>query len=263
MNTVMTSLIGFAPRRLFVPIVLAILLVNLPIRSQAQDRPPERPEPPTLTVIGQGETFAAPDSATLRLGAIAEDKEAVSAQTKVNVVMQSAMKALRALGIPEKRLTTAGLSLTPVYEQQERQLNVTRPRIVGYRARNTVQIQLQDLQLVGKAIDAGVGAGANQIESLSFQLKDDGEARKKALTLAIEEARGKAETIASAMQVRLKGVREVIEGGVHIMQPRMEFAQARMAMAADTSTPVQAGEVRIEANVTVRYYLETPAPAGR
>lgn len=237
---------------------LAIAFALVPFQLSAQERlHHDWNEPPSLTVTGQGEVSTAPDSAVLRLGAVAEDKEAVNAQSRVNEIVQRALKAIQGLQLPDNKITTIGLSLSPVYEQPERPLNMAKAaRIVAYRAHNTLQIQLQDLQLVGKTIDAGVAAGANQIEGLSFQLKDDDGPRRDALTLAIREARAKAETMAQAMGVRLRAVRDVTEGGVQVVHPRVDFAQTRLAMAADVATPVQPGEVRIQASVTIRYDLE-------
>lgn len=183
----------------------------LPWVAEAQDASDrDQHEPPTLTVTGRGEAFAAPDRASIRLGAIAENKEAAKAQSQVNETMQRALKALRELKFPENRVKTAGLSLTPVYEQQERSPGVTRPRIVGYRAHNTLQLQVDDLSQIGQLVDAAVAAGANQIERLSFELKDDRETRRRALMLAAEEARAKANALATAMDLELRDRKSVV-----------------------------------------------------
>lgn len=216
----------------------------------------ERGGPPTLTVTGRGEASAAADAAVLRLGAVIDDKDASTAQARVNEVMQAALKVLKELNLPKMNIKTAGLSLQPVYDHQERPIANTRPRLIGYRAHNTLQIEIGDLTQVGRVIDAAVTTGANQVESLSFQLKDDQQARKRALIGAVEEARAKAEVIAETMGIRIRGVREVIEGGVHVIQPRMELAQARFA--PNQSTPVEPGDVKVEAAVTVHYSLEEP-----
>lgn len=211
---------------------------------------------PTLTVNGRGESSATPDLAVVQLGVTLDDKDAAAAQTQVNEVLQRTLKALRNLKLAENSIKTSGLSLSPVYEQLDRGREPSRPRVVGYRARNIVQVETQDLALVGKILDAAVAVGANEIQGVSFQLKDDRESKRAALQRAVAEARTKAETIAEAMGVRLKGVQEVVEGGVHLIQPRMEIARMRLA-AADQSTPVEPGDVRVEANVTVHYLITT------
>jgi len=128
------------------------------------------------------------------------------------------------------------------------------PEIVGYRASNAVSVTVLNLQQVGPVIDAGLGAGANQLEGVVFGLQDDTGARRQALTKAAAEARAKADTIAEALGVKILSVHEVIEGGVSI-QPYVAAREVMMAARADVATPVSPGEVSVSAGLTVRYRI--------
>lgn len=89
-------------------------------------------------------------------------------------------------------------------------------------------------------------------------MQDDLPQRTRALAAAVEEAKTKAQAIARALNVQLIKVAEVIEGGVHIM-PRQETFAATRAFAADAMrTPVEPGEVRVRASVTIRYEIDSP-----
>jgi len=66
-------------------------------------------------------------------------------------------------------------------------------------------------------------------------------------------ARSKAEAIAAAMGVQLGTVFEVMEGGVEPMNPQMRFGVAMVK--TDAATPVEPGQVRVHASVTVRYVI--------
>ena len=118
---------------------------------------------------------------------------------------------------------------------------------------NTVRVRLDDLSRVGDVIDAGIEAGANQLEGLAFGLKDETSARTAALRDAAKQARAKADAIAETMNLRIDGVLEVIEGGVQVMPKYYEMG-ARV-MAADAGTPVQPGQVDVNATVTVAYRI--------
>lgn len=246
------------------PLIMAAccLLATWLVSNTLAQEPPDRirRDSPALTVTGRGEVSAAPDRATIQLGAIAEGPEAAQAQAQVNEIVQRILKAVRDLKLSENKIKTARVTLSPVYESTPGPRE--RRRIAGYRAQNTLQLEIDDLQRIGAFLDAAVAAGATQVESLTFQLKDDLQYRQTALRLAAEEARAKAEVLASAMGLRLRGVREVIEGGVHLVHPRIELGQARLAFGADQSTPVQPGEVQVEASVTVRYDLTDPNRPG-
>jgi uncharacterized protein YggE len=241
---------------------LLVLLIMPRAHAQPQPQPPAAPRagPPTLTVTGEGESAARPDRAVVRLGAAAQGETASAAQEQVNQVMQAAIDAIRAAGIKDEMISTAGLSLYPVYSDQAprpmpggQQQRPSEPRIVAYRAGNSVRVVVDDLAKVGDVIDDGVKAGANQIEELTFQLKDDTAARREALTGASKQARAKADAIAQAMGLRIDGVVEVTEGGVQIMRPRMEMARGGAVAAMEAATPVQPGQVDVHATVTVTY----------
>lgn len=214
-------------------------------------------EPPILTVAGTGQARVAPDVATVRLGVLAQGATAREAQDRVNRSGQAILDAIRKAGIPAERIQTIGLSLTPQYAQGRPDQG---PRITGYQASNTVTVRVEDLAKVGPVIDAGLAAGANNLDGVDFGLKDDSAARATALTDAVRSARTKAEALARALRVKLVEILEVAEGGVSVSPPPSPF-RGRVALAAEAiaTTPVSAGEVGVEASVTIRWRI-APCP---
>jgi uncharacterized protein len=220
--------------------------------------PPEVPRAqsrPALTVHGQGEVSVRPDRALVQLGAEAQASEAVVAQQNVNRIMERAIKQIRNTGIPVEAIQTSGLQLFPVYGQQgprgDRQAG--QETLIGYRAANMLRIRVDDIDQAGQVIDAGMAAGANRLHGVSFDIKQELPHRTKALQLAVEEARAKAQAIARALGQPLGPVRHVAEeGGVGIPRP---FGMER-AMAV--ATPVQPGELQVQASVTMVFDLVPP-----
>jgi len=220
-------------------------------------------ESSTLTVSGHGEVSVAPDRAVLRLGAVTQAAKASEAQSQVNQVVQNVIKGIKSLGIADKNIATIDLSIYPVYgnQQPKPQGQTTQPVIRGYRASNIIRVQIEKLERLGDVIDAGLNAGANRIEGLSFDLKDDGEFRTQALRLATAEADAKASAIARAMEAEIVGIKQISETGINLMRPQMDSGPVFSARAA--ATPVQAGQVRVAASLTVTYYItnaESPDP---
>lgn len=216
----------------------------------------DRERVPTLTVMGQAESSARPDEAVVRLGTVAQAEHASAAQEQVNEVMTRAIEAMRELGVREESITTVGLSLHPVYSQQPprpMQDQPIEPRIIAYRASNTIQVRLSDLGKIGEVIDAGVSSGANNVEGITFGLKDDTAARNAALRDAAQQAKAKADAIADAMNLKIDGVLEISEGGVQVMPKYYEMARGAVAM--DAATPIQPGQVQVNATVTVTYRI--------
>lgn len=228
----------------------------LAIGSAATAQDNNTPKPPSLSVSGSGMTSAAPDHATVRIGVVAQQEDAAAAQAQVNRLAQAAINAIKNAGIQADDITTLGITLSPVYAPRQPRPNAEpeEPRIVGYRASNTVQVDLDDLEKVGPVIDAAVAAGANNIQDVSFSLRNDTRQRQEALRLAVQEARSKAEAIADALGVRLGSVQQVNESGVSIIRPQAYYARGG-AMMAEASTPVEPGQVQVQANVTIEYNL--------
>lgn len=241
---------------------LCVTLATIVFTTTAGAQMPEPPEGlrkepiPSITVGGSGEVRVAPDLATVQLGVVSQQENARDAQQEASRIAQGILDAVAALDVPREAVQTSQLVLTPVYEQPgPRQQVPTEPRIVGYRASNVVSVRLEDLSKIGPSIDAGIDAGANQVQGVSFQLEDDREAREEAMRRAVREARSKAATMAEALEVSLGPVLDAREGGVTIARP--EFAETRM-MAMDSrsaATPVAPGEITVSANVTLRYRI--------
>jgi uncharacterized protein YggE len=230
------------------------MLISINAHSAQTGNDRAEPARRSVTVTGNGQTSTAPDRAVIHLGAAEQLTEAAAAQIKVNETMQKALAAIEKVGIPRRSIRTTGLTLTPIYASQKPGQTIE-PRIVAYRAGNTIEITVEQVDLVGGVIDAGLTAGANQLQGISFGLKNDLPQRTRALALAAEDAEAKAQTIARALHVRLSGVLEITEGGVHVVPQREYFAGARAMAAEAMRTPVESGEVQVQATVTVRYEI--------
>jgi len=212
-------------------------------------------EPPVIRVSASAEVSIQPDHAIVRLGVLAQAADASSAQNQVNETMQRVLDRMREIGMPDRTLRTEDLSLYPVYGDQPypQRGEPQEPKIVGYRASNVVSVEVGELARIGEVIDAGIEAGANQLQGIVFGARNDAGARAEAMKLAIEEARIQADAIASALGVRITGVREVIAGGYDV-RPPMPYVEARLARDI-AATPVEPGQVDITANVTVTYEI--------
>ena len=214
------------------------------------------PDVPVVTVQGTGQISARPDRASIRLGAEVQADTAAKAQSEVNALVKKALAAIKDAGVSEKNIRTTGLNLYPVYSQQRRSTGNDEPRVTGYRASNILQVQVDDLDLVGKVIDAAMEAGINRLEGLNFEIRNDLPFRREALSAATQEAKNKASAIAQSLGMSLGKVRTIHEsGGVTPFAPQFG-RMASMAMAE--STPVQPGELQVEGTVTITFELEGP-----
>jgi uncharacterized protein len=153
------------------------LIMAAPLAAQA----PERTPVPGITVQGLGQVRVDPDEATVRLGVLTREATARAAQDRANQVAAAILGAVAKLGVPRQDIQTSGLDLGPVYSQPRPDEQVQEPRISGYQASYTVSVRLEKLDLVGPVVDAALASGANQLQGVSFGLRDDRAANRRAL----------------------------------------------------------------------------------
>ncbi len=213
---------------------------------------PTTQQPPVIVVTGTSEVLAVPDEAIVRFGIVRQGSVAETAQTEANSVAQEILSAIAKVGVPSKDIQTARLVLSPVYNTRG-----SDQRIISYNATNTISVRLDNLTIIGNVIDAGLKAGANQLEGVQFRLRNELPSREQALREAVQEARGKAQAMADALRVNLAEVIEASEAGVSVVPRAQAFALS--AVPAVAPTPVSPGEIEIRANVTIRYRI-TPKP---
>ncbi len=231
--------------------LFAILLMAgmMHIPGVAQEK-----EVPSLTVTGTATMSAAPDRAVVRLGVVRQASTAQEAQREASSTVQALLQALRSIVPDRKDIQTSQLGLFPVYSDARAEpMSRVEPKIVGYRASNIVSVIVEDLTKIGPIVDAAVKSGANQVDSIQFQLKDDDAVRERALTAAAAEARRKAQVIATALGIQILGIQGVSESNVSVrtFAGRAEVMTAR----ADVSTPIEPGTISVEAALTIRYRI--------
>lgn len=205
---------------------------------------------PSLNLSATGEVKVAPDMATITFGVVTEAATAQEAMAMNATRMTQVATALRRAGIAERDIQTSGLNLQAQYDYVQNEP----PKLRGYQATNRVTVNINDLTRVGTTADAVVAAGVNQIDGISFGLKDPKTAEDQARRLAVQALQAKARLYAEALGVQLGGIRSLNEGGGYTPQPPMPvFAMARMASADSASTPVSAGELSVKIDITGVY----------
>src|SRR5262249_4960111 len=141
---------------------------------------------------------------------------AQAAQDQTNTLAADILAAITRAGIPAADVQTSRLTLTPVYAPRTPDTSQA-PRIVAYQAANMVAVRGKDLAKIGPVIDAGLKAGANEVQGIQFSLRDDLPSRQQALKLAVADARRKADAIAEASNATLGLPLEISENGVSVM----------------------------------------------
>jgi uncharacterized protein YggE len=205
---------------------------------------------PTVSVTGTGRVERPADLARAVFVVEATRPTAAEARSVAATAAIAVMDALRAAGVPDVDLRTAGLDLAPNWDHEG-----DRPVRRGFTVTNRVQATVRDAELVGRVLDAGLEAGASGLDGVEFLLGDRAAPETEARRLAVEDARARAETIAVAAGYHLGRLLGIAEGGAApVPRGRPEM---RMAMAmADVETPVLPGGIEVSVSVTAEWELD-------
>ncbi|MBP1636858.1 MAG: hypothetical protein H6Q10_3432 [Acidobacteria bacterium] len=229
-----------------VAVALALALAPAFSAATAGAQEPPRQEPPSIQVTGEATVTVQPDQAQMEIGVVTQAEKSQAAAAQNAQRLEKVLADLRAAVGPEGKVQTVGYSLRPEYRHPGQ--GGGEPTITGYTATNVVQVTLNDLSRVARAIDAATASGANRIQALRFELKDEQAVRAQALREAAVRARAKADALASALNLQVVRVLSVSEAGGPVVPMRdVMFARAESAAA----TPIEAGTVEIHATVNL------------
>ena len=203
-----------------------------------------------ITVSATGNSYQAPDVATVSAGVVTQAATAQEAMRANASQMNAVMDSLKAAGIQQRHIQTSQLSLNPQYDYQNRK----QPRITGYEARNTVTARSEDLDQVGPMLDALVSSGANNINGINFSIKDAKAAKSEARIEAVKDARRKAEEMAAAAGVSLGKILQMSESS-HQSGPR-PMMRAMAMDTAESSTPIAGGEQALSVTVNMTFAID-------
>jgi uncharacterized protein YggE len=204
----------------------------------------------TLSLGAYGETKIAPDMASINLGVTNTASTAAKAMSDNDGQMAKVMAALRAGGVAAKDIRTSGLSVNPQYAYEQGQP----PRLTGYQASDQLTVTVHDLARLGAAIDASVGAGATQVNGISFGLADPTAAENAARELAVRALQAKAELYARATGYRLSRLVSLNEGATEGVRPPTPILMAQSRVQA-LPTTVAPGELTIRIDISGLYEL--------
>lgn len=227
--------------------LLSLLVALLPLALPALA---DEPKPATLTATGEGSIFAVPDIAVVTIGVVSNGRTAQAALAANSSDMGAVIATIKAAGVEDKDVGTSGFSVSPIYPP-EREQNADQPaKIIGYRVANDVRVTIRDFAKAGAVLDKVIGAGANQVNGISFELSDRVGPTDRALKAAVAEATRKATLMADAANLKLV---RLINLTTEESRP-IPHGLAPMAFAK-AAVPIMAGQQEITADVTAVFEI--------
>ena len=232
--------------------LLGVLVLSLVLSACGPSTITVQPQPfqPTITVTGSGLVTLTPDIAYINIGVHSQDASASAAMTENSASAQAVIDSIKSAGVADKDIQTTNFS---VYPQQQYDGN---GKITGilYMVDNSVYVTVRDLTKLGGLLDASVRAGANTINSISFDVADRTAALSQARLAAVADARKQADELTGATGVSVGSVQSI---SYNDSSAPLTVQYARLEAAAPSpNVPVQPGSMQITTRVTIVYGIK-------
>lgn len=205
----------------------------------------------TIHVTGTGLVDTAPDIATINIGIHTENENASSAVSENNNKVQGLMDILKAAGVDSIDMQTSNFS---IWQNQKYNYDGTTSGST-YMVDNTVYVTVRDLNSLGQTLDAAVQAGANNINSIQFDVADDSEFMSQARATAVKNANNIAQELAVASGVELGEIVSI--SYVSDSYPVAYYGARGMGGGgAEASVPISTGQISLQATVDITYTIK-------
>jgi uncharacterized protein len=209
-----------------------------------------------IAATGNGSVAVTSDTATIRAALVSNADTATVATSTSNATYAKIAEAVAKTGVPRSDVTLAFYNIN----YNPRPLNLPAGAIppngpFGYIVTRTFDVKVKPADKAGAVIDALVGAGATNIENVTFSASETRAARNQAIADAVAAARADAEASAKAAGLHITGIERIEFSDVAVQPVRPMMAMARVS--ADTyPTTLDQGNVNVTATVTVIFLAQ-------
>ncbi len=203
----------------------------------------------SISVNGNGQVMLVPDIAYINIGVHSEAQKVTDALEMNNSQAQAISNALAELGVDTMDVQTTAFNVYPMQEYGPMG-EVTNTK---YAVDNVVYVTVRDLSSLGTLLDAVVKAGANTINSITFDVLDKNEAYREARRLAVENAKMQAQELAEAAGVKLG---DIISLNVYSSSPMPMFDTKAYSGYGGMQAPIAAGQMTISVDASMSFSIK-------
>jgi hypothetical protein len=213
----------------------------------------------TISVQGEGEVFAVPDTATFSFSVIKEGETAESVQSDAAEIANKVIGYLKENGIEDKDIKTTSYNVYPRYEYEKR-VCITFPCpqgervLVGFEINQSILVKVRDTGKAGELLSGVGNFGVERISGLSFTIDDEDELQREARQIAVADAKEKAEALSDDLGVRIVRLVSFNDFG----SPRFakfESVAFDSAIGGSVIPDIPVGENRITSTVDITYEI--------
>jgi uncharacterized protein len=241
-------------------IALAALLLALVVAAKAPAQAttispsvqaPGGAIPPGIITTGDATVRVKPDATIVVVGAITSGATAEEAQSQLAERITRVLERARSLAIDDKDVKTVAYRVDPQYAYEQGKP----PRLTGFQGNQQIALTLHGTDGVGKALDMLVQNDGATTATVSFTLLDAKAAQAAAREQAIQDARAKAQAMATTAGVTLGKIVSVSDVGSPAAVDAFKMLIPAPATFAAISSQVPSGQLDVIVRVQVQFEI--------
>lgn len=232
------------------PLILGVILIFSQGSSVAQGNESDKR---TVTVRGEAKRNVPPDQATVNFSIVTRSKDPNLARSLNAEAGSRAISTIEKAGIPSKAIRLQNLILTPAREWNPETRKYAE---LGFDVIRSVEVTIDDLELVPDVVVGVVESGANRLEGVRYGFKSDTEIRTEVLADAVKSAKTRAAAMVAALDAELGDVLTINEEGMSVPMPYYGAERMMVQKAAgDEAEALPAGDIEVSATVAVTFTI--------
>lgn len=206
---------------------------------------------PSISTEGRASLKVAPDIAWITVTAESRAVRTADAQQQNAAAIASVQASLKQIRVPDDAIKTRSYSVDP-----QMQYTDGKSKVIGYIARQALEVRIDDLSKIGSIIDAAGGSGATSISDIRYDVKDRTGIEKRLLSEAVKEGLQRAAAMAAGAGRELGTIWRIDEQRFNTPQPMYRMAAGGRGGGAPVETQVSPSELEIQAHVTLTVTLK-------
>ncbi len=213
-----------------------------------------------VSVTTTANTELQPDIVEINIAVQTEDTKSLQKATEENkIISDKVYSALSSMINKENGdyVKTADFNASPQYSYKNNKRNLEK-----YVVSNNVIIHSKQIKDAGKMIDKAIALGATNVNSLNFSVSSYDKQCDELLMLAAKKAYTRAGKLASTAGNSLNGIKS-LNGSCSTSSANYQYRLLAKNVAMDSSapavaesSPIQAGVIKLFANVNASYFVK-------
>jgi uncharacterized protein YggE len=234
---------------LLVAVVAVLSIVALPVGAQDGVRVGNPVN--SISVSGSGEASGTPDVAYINLGTDTVAADVGEAVEQANADMAAIIAAITDTGVAPEDIQTLNFNVWPE-DRYGPDGQPTGERV--YHVNNSLNVTVRDIDQVSTVIDAGLSAGADSVNGLTFGIDDTSDLEQEARLAAVEDARQRAEQLAAAFGKTVGEPIVISEVSGAFNQPPIPYAVDARALGGG-GPQITPGQLQVTVQINVTFAL--------